>query len=106
MPLQLSYAMNGVAGGPAGVPLVNITNANGTSNVMLVWEHLRTPSCATTGTLPAGLPSGLPWPLTDPDALNHYPPRHIGVFNALFCDGHVTSMTPADLSNPLFYVSN
>jgi prepilin-type N-terminal cleavage/methylation domain-containing protein/prepilin-type processing-associated H-X9-DG protein len=105
-PLQLSYAMNGVIGGPTGMALVNITNANGTSNVMLVWEHARLPSCATNGVQPPGLPSGLPWPLTDPDAPNHYPPRHIGVFNVLFCDGHVTSMTTADLSNPLFYVGN
>jgi prepilin-type N-terminal cleavage/methylation domain-containing protein/prepilin-type processing-associated H-X9-DG protein len=105
-PLQLSYAINGVTGGPAGVALVNITNANGTSNVMLVWEHSRAPACATNGVQPAGLPSGLPWPLTDADAPNHYPPRHIGVFNVLFCDAHVISMTTADLKNPLFYVSN
>jgi prepilin-type N-terminal cleavage/methylation domain-containing protein/prepilin-type processing-associated H-X9-DG protein len=106
MPLQLSYAMNGVSGGPSGMPLVIITNANGTSNVMLVWEHSRLPSCATNGIQPPGIPAGRPWPLTDLDAPNHYPLRHIGVFNVLFCDGHVTSMTTADLSNPLFYVSN
>jgi prepilin-type processing-associated H-X9-DG protein len=98
--------MNGVAGGPAGMRLVIITNANGTSNVLLAWEHSRLPSCATNGIQPAGMPAGLPWPLTDLDAPNHYPARHIGVFNVLFCDAHVTSMTTADLSNPLFYVSN
>ena len=51
-----------------------------------------------------GLPPGLPWPLTDVDAPNHYPDRHVGVYNVLFCDGHVTSFTIADLSIPLFYV--
>ena len=103
-PLQLSYAMSGVDGGPTGRPLVEITNGNGTSQVMLVWEHARMPLCGTNGVNPAGLPPGLPWPLTDVDAPNHYPPRHIGTFNVLFCDGHVTGMTTADLQTPLFYV--
>jgi prepilin-type N-terminal cleavage/methylation domain-containing protein/prepilin-type processing-associated H-X9-DG protein len=102
-PLQLSYAISGVTGGPSGLPLVRISNGNGTSNVLLVWEHARLPACATNGAAPAGLPPGLPWPLSDPDAPNHYPGRHLGVLNVLFCDGHVTAMTPADLRTPLFY---
>jgi prepilin-type N-terminal cleavage/methylation domain-containing protein/prepilin-type processing-associated H-X9-DG protein len=105
-PLQLSYAISGVLGGPAGASMVRITNANGTSNVMLVWDHSRLPACATNGVQPPGLPPGLPWPLTDSDAPNHYPPRHLGLFNVLFCDGHVRSMSTADLSNPLFYVGD
>src|SRR5262249_58669988 len=72
-PLQLSYAISGVTGGPAGRLLVEITNGNGTSNVMLVWEHSRAPLCGTNGTDPPGLPPGLPWPLTDADAANPYP---------------------------------
>jgi prepilin-type processing-associated H-X9-DG protein len=104
LPLQLSYAINGVTGGPAGVPLVQITNGNGTSNVMLGWEHCRLPACATNGAQPAGLPAGLPWPLADPDVPNHYPPRHMGTFNVLFCDGHVTNFTASDLNTPLFCV--
>jgi prepilin-type N-terminal cleavage/methylation domain-containing protein/prepilin-type processing-associated H-X9-DG protein len=104
LPLQLSYGINGVTGGPAGVSLVQITNGNGTSNVMLAWEHCRLPACATNGAQPPGLPSGLPWPLTDPDVPNHYPPRHLGTFNVLFCDGHVINFVVADLSTPLFYV--
>jgi prepilin-type N-terminal cleavage/methylation domain-containing protein/prepilin-type processing-associated H-X9-DG protein len=103
-PLQLSYAISGVNGGPAGMSLVQITNGNGTSNVLLVWEHSRQPACSTTGTQPAGLPGGLPWPVSDSDAPYHYPARHVGTFNVLFCDGHVTNMTTTDLSNPLFYV--
>ena len=103
-PLQLSYAISGVEGGPAGVPLLHITNGNGTSNVLIGWEHSRLPACATNGVQPPGLPGGLPWPLTDVDAPNHYPARHIGTFNVLFCDGHVVNITTANLSIPLFYV--
>jgi prepilin-type N-terminal cleavage/methylation domain-containing protein/prepilin-type processing-associated H-X9-DG protein len=103
MPLQLSYAISGVSGGPAGVPLVQITLWNGTSNVLLCWEHSRLPACATNGTAPPGLPAGLPWPLTDADAPNHYPGRHVGVFNVLYCDAHVVTMTTQDLSIPQFY---
>jgi prepilin-type N-terminal cleavage/methylation domain-containing protein/prepilin-type processing-associated H-X9-DG protein len=104
MPLQLSYAINGVDGGPAGVALLHITNGNGTSNVLLGWEHARLPACATNGAQPPGLPAGLPWPLTDPDAPNHYPARHSGTFNVVFCDGHVTNFTAMNLATPLFYV--
>jgi prepilin-type processing-associated H-X9-DG protein len=103
MPLQLSYAMNGVLGGPAGLPIIQVTSGNGTSQVMLGWDHSRLPACATNGTAPAGLPAGLPWPVTDPDAPNHYPPRHLGTFNVVYCDGHVINMTMPNLSNPLFY---
>ena len=105
LPLQLSYAISGVTNGPSGQPLVVISNGNGTSNVLLVWEHARLPACATNGTSPAGLPPGLPWPLTDSDAYNHYPMRrHLGVYNVLFCDGHVTGMTTSEVSTPMYYV--
>jgi prepilin-type N-terminal cleavage/methylation domain-containing protein/prepilin-type processing-associated H-X9-DG protein len=103
-PLQLSYAMSGVTGGPSGMPLVIITNGNGTSNVMMVWEHARLPACGTNGAAPPGLPPGLPWPVTDSDAPNHYPGRHIGVFNVAFCDGHVTAMRMDDLRTSMYYV--
>ncbi len=103
-PLQLSYGISGVTGGPTGMKLDVITEGNGTSNVLLVWEHSRAPACATNGGAPAGLPPGLPWPLTDVDAPNHYPPRHLGVFNVLYCDGHVVAITQNDLSTPQFYV--
>lgn len=104
-PVQLSYAINGVTGGPSGMSLVWITNGNGTSEVMLIWEHCRSPGCATNGSAPAGLPAGLPWPIEDPDWPNHYPePRHMGTFNVVFCDGHVASLTREDLSNPMYYM--
>ena len=60
--------------------------------MLIVWEHGRLPACATNGSEPAGLPYGLPWPLDDADGPNHYPPRHIHMFNVLYCDGHVTAM--------------
>jgi prepilin-type N-terminal cleavage/methylation domain-containing protein/prepilin-type processing-associated H-X9-DG protein len=104
-PLQLPYGISGVYGGPTGVKLDVITEANGTSNVLLVWEHSRAPACATNGIAPVGLPPGLPWPLTDVDAPNHYPPRHLGVFNVLYCDGHVVAITQMDLTIPQFYVN-
>ena len=103
--LQLSYAINGVAGGPQGMSLVQITNGNGTSEVMFLWEHCRSPGCATNGTMPVGLPPGLPWPVTDVDVVNHYPEnRHTNLYGVQFCDGHVVMMRMADLSPPMYYV--
>jgi prepilin-type N-terminal cleavage/methylation domain-containing protein len=104
-PLQLSYAINGVAGGPQGMPLVQITNGNGTSQVMFLWEHCRFPGCGTNGTIPVGLPPNLPWPVNDVDVVNHYPEyRHTGFYGVQFCDGHVVMMRIADLTPSLFYV--
>jgi prepilin-type N-terminal cleavage/methylation domain-containing protein/prepilin-type processing-associated H-X9-DG protein len=99
--LQVPYAMNGAAGGPSGLKLIAITNGNGTSNVLLIWEHSNIPICAiATGGRPA-----VPWPWDDPSALRHYPERHLGTFNVLYCDGHVVSMRRAGLSLPLFYAN-
>jgi prepilin-type N-terminal cleavage/methylation domain-containing protein/prepilin-type processing-associated H-X9-DG protein len=103
-PVQLSYAINGVVGGPQGMSLISITNGNGTSNVMFIWEHCRSPGCATNGSLPVNYPAGLPWPINDSDWLNHYPePRHLGVYNVLFCDGHVVALNRAELNTPMYY---
>jgi prepilin-type N-terminal cleavage/methylation domain-containing protein/prepilin-type processing-associated H-X9-DG protein len=97
---QVSYGMNYVTGGPNGLTLVDITNGNGASNVMIVWDHAKTPGCAnSTVAAPRG-----PWtPYTNAAAQTHYPPRHTGLFNALFCDGHVQAMTQNDLKDSLFY---
>ena len=104
-PVQLSYAFNGVDGGPLGVRLVEVTNGNGTANVMLGWEHARHPLCATNTTNPPGVGPGLPWPPDDTDAPNHYPEaRHLGLYNVVFCDGHVVAMRRTDLQRPLYYV--
>jgi prepilin-type processing-associated H-X9-DG protein len=96
---QVSYALNGVNGGPCGKALLVISNGNGSAQVMLAWEHSNLPACAFSQ--PGGPP--VPWPFTDVDAPRHYAARHIGVFNVLFCDGHVTSMVRSDLQLPLFY---
>ncbi|MBV9123109.1 MAG: DUF1559 domain-containing protein [Planctomycetes bacterium] len=98
---QVSYAMNYVTGGPNGRTLTELTNGNGTSNIMLVWDHGRTPGCANS-TIAA--PRG-PWtPLVKNDDYTHYPVRrHDGVFNVLFCDGHVSALTQTDLVTNMFF---
>jgi prepilin-type N-terminal cleavage/methylation domain-containing protein/prepilin-type processing-associated H-X9-DG protein len=101
---QVSYGMNYVSGGPNGKTLVELTNANGTSNILIVWDHGKTPGCADSShAATANNPRG-PWPF--PDTTNpksHYPDqRHNGLFNVLYCDGHVSAMNPADLTTSLF----
>jgi prepilin-type processing-associated H-X9-DG protein/prepilin-type N-terminal cleavage/methylation domain-containing protein len=97
---QCSYGMNYITGGPNGRPLIYITDGNGTSYVMIVWDHAKTPGCANS-TIPA--PRG-PWkPYTGSTAATHYPLRHNGTFNVLFCDGHVNPMQQTDLADMMFY---
>src|SRR5262249_12219647 len=98
---QVSYGMNYVTGGPNGKRLTDLTGGNGSSNIMIVWDHGRTPGCANSKvTAPRG-----PWqPYNDPADAVHYPQqRHSGVFNVLFCDARVTAMTQSDLGDKLFY---
>jgi prepilin-type N-terminal cleavage/methylation domain-containing protein/prepilin-type processing-associated H-X9-DG protein len=92
---QCSYAMNYVSGGPNGRKLADLTGGNGTSQILIVWDHGRTPGCAdSTHAATPGNPRG-PWPF--PDATNprtHYPDqRHGSSFNILYCDGHCGPMT-------------
>jgi prepilin-type N-terminal cleavage/methylation domain-containing protein/prepilin-type processing-associated H-X9-DG protein len=95
---QCSYGMNYVTGGPSGKRLTDLTN--GTSNVMIVWDHAKTPGCAKSTT---AAPRG-PWqPYTDTAAQTHYPLRHTLLFNVLYCDGHSTAMAQNDLNDALFY---
>jgi prepilin-type N-terminal cleavage/methylation domain-containing protein/prepilin-type processing-associated H-X9-DG protein len=92
--LQLSYAMGGITNGPTGLRITDITN--GTSNVLLVWEHSCFPVCDNG--------NGQPVPFTDPAAPYHYPTaRHDGLMNVLYCDGHATTMAMGDLDLSLFY---
>jgi prepilin-type N-terminal cleavage/methylation domain-containing protein/prepilin-type processing-associated H-X9-DG protein len=104
-PFQISYGMNYVTGGPNGMRLIDMINGNGSSNVIIVWDHGKTPGCAnSTKAAPRG-----PWiqsngTYVDPNDVTHYPVRrHTNTFNVLFCDGHVTAMTQNDLMNQLFY---
>jgi prepilin-type N-terminal cleavage/methylation domain-containing protein/prepilin-type processing-associated H-X9-DG protein len=97
--LQVSYGMNYVVGGPNALSLGDISNGNGTAQVMLAWDHANLPGCAF---MKPGSPR-LPWPFDDAKAPEHYPPRHNGIFNTLFCDGHVTGMVHDELATSLFY---
>jgi prepilin-type N-terminal cleavage/methylation domain-containing protein/prepilin-type processing-associated H-X9-DG protein len=106
-PYQVSYGMNYVTGGPNGHRLDDLVNGNGTSNIVIVWDHGKTPGCAySTYAAPRG-----PWLFDSRETpaeiavgpTTHYVTRHIGTFNVLFCDGHVTNMTPIDLFKSLFY---
>jgi prepilin-type N-terminal cleavage/methylation domain-containing protein/prepilin-type processing-associated H-X9-DG protein len=98
---QVSYAMNYVSGGPNGRKLTDVNKGHGASNVMLVWDHARTPGCANS-TIAA--PRG-PWKPYLDTTNTHYPLRHMGTFNVLFCDGHAVSMTQHDLGDRLFYIA-
>ena len=100
-PLQNSYALNGVSGGPVGRSLGQITNGNGTTNVMLVWDHGGIPSCGFT--MPSGITVPAP-PYVNPDDPIHYPiRRHTGVFQVAFCDGSARAVRQADLKDADFY---
>jgi prepilin-type N-terminal cleavage/methylation domain-containing protein/prepilin-type processing-associated H-X9-DG protein len=104
---QCSYGMNYVTGGPNGKRLTDLTSGNGSSNIVSVWDHGRTPGCAnSTRAAPRG-----PW--KQPDStfvlvtdVTHYPVRrHDGVFNVAYCDGHVRAMQQTDLMDALFYAA-
>lgn len=96
---QVSYGMNYVTNGPSGIRLSTVVDGIGTCNVMIVWDHGRTPGCANSK---IAAPRG-PWqPYLDTSQV-HYPGRHTGVFNTLFCDGHVIPMGQSDLGDSLFY---
>jgi prepilin-type N-terminal cleavage/methylation domain-containing protein/prepilin-type processing-associated H-X9-DG protein len=99
-PLQISYALSLVAGGPGGASMADITNGNGTSNVLLAWDHALFPGCGDLSVSNHVVP--VSWQV--PDYLKiHYPARHNGVFNALFCDGHVDAISNQDLAISMFY---
>jgi prepilin-type N-terminal cleavage/methylation domain-containing protein/prepilin-type processing-associated H-X9-DG protein len=98
---QVSYAMNYTTNGPGHLPLSVIANGSGTSQVMYVWDHANLPGCAMQAAVPG---QWVPFtPFDSDDAITiHYPLRHNGVFNVLFCDGHATGMVPQDLQLKLF----
>jgi prepilin-type N-terminal cleavage/methylation domain-containing protein/prepilin-type processing-associated H-X9-DG protein len=96
---QVSYAMNYVRGGPAGMSLGQITNGNGTSAVLLVWDHANYPACAYSDLANYRTP----WPINDALAPIHYPQRHATTLNFLFCDGHVEPLVPINLVTRMYY---
>jgi prepilin-type N-terminal cleavage/methylation domain-containing protein/prepilin-type processing-associated H-X9-DG protein len=98
---QVSYAWSGVSLGPEGKRLVDISNANGTSQVVVVWDHSGQPQC------------WIGWSrhrqdnqVKDDQPMMHYPAdRHQGVCHFLFCDGHVSGVTRSEIQRAMFYVS-
>jgi prepilin-type N-terminal cleavage/methylation domain-containing protein/prepilin-type processing-associated H-X9-DG protein len=100
-PYQVSYGMNYTTGGPSGAKLVTVVAGNGSSNVVTVWDHGKTPGCANSA---IAAPRG-PWlPFVNPTDGVHYPQlRHRSVFNVLFVDGHATGLVQTDLKLQLFY---
>jgi len=95
---QISYALSAITGGPEASRLTDITNRNGTANVVVAWEHNNGPVCFL------GPPKQrVPIPFTPDMALRHYPGRHNGICHFVFCDGHITGLVLQDLHKNLFY---
>jgi prepilin-type N-terminal cleavage/methylation domain-containing protein/prepilin-type processing-associated H-X9-DG protein len=95
-PFQISYAFTGITGGPEASRLTDMTN--GTSRIVMVWEHDNGPVCFL------GPPhSRVPIPFTPDLAATHYPARHNGACNFLYCDGHVAPLLLSELMKNLFY---
>src|SRR5262249_50996388 len=98
-PFQVSYAWNSVTLGPAGKPLSAIASSNGTSQVVLAWEHAQGPQCLS------GPPRNRTWNRVDLDTAHlHYPDWHAGVCHFLFADGHGAGLVRAEIQKSLFYV--
>jgi prepilin-type N-terminal cleavage/methylation domain-containing protein/prepilin-type processing-associated H-X9-DG protein len=101
---QVGYAINGVTGGPGGKRLVTVTAGRGSSNVMFAWDHSNGPTCGCPDPVIPGQTDPCT-PFTDPPNGLHYPTyRHAGLFNVVFCDGHVVPMTMSELQTALFYI--
>jgi prepilin-type N-terminal cleavage/methylation domain-containing protein/prepilin-type processing-associated H-X9-DG protein len=101
-PFQVSYGMNYVSGGPNGLKLTDLTQGNGSSYVLIVWDHAKTPGCADSTHAATPTTPRAPWPWPD-TAYTHYPSnRHADTFNVLYCDAHVTSMSQTDLLTNMF----
>jgi prepilin-type processing-associated H-X9-DG protein len=97
---QCSYGMNYTNGGPNGRRIVELANGNGSSFILIVWDHGKTPGCADSSHAATSSNPRGPWPFPDTTVpKTHYPDqRHDGVFNVLYCDGHANPMAPSDLT--------
>ena len=105
-PLQISYGMNHIGSapsaggpfGPSGQKLANFTYP--AASVMLVWDHAHTPDCSNIGN-----PRTPAVPYVDSQTI-HYPQRHGGVYNVLYCDGHVAPMQQVQLTVQMYYIQD
>jgi prepilin-type processing-associated H-X9-DG protein len=98
---QVSYALNAVSGGPEAARLQDVTNGNGTGQVVLAWEHENGPQCWD------GDPLNRTYvPPDAADAPLHYPSKHGTGCLFLWCDGHVGSLTLQELQGSMFYLNH
>jgi prepilin-type N-terminal cleavage/methylation domain-containing protein/prepilin-type processing-associated H-X9-DG protein len=103
LPYQCSYGMNYVSGGPNGRRLTDLTEGNGSSNIVIVWDHGKTPGCADSSHAATAANPRAPWPWPEALPYSHYPQdRHVDSLNFLYCDGHVAALSQADLVVPMF----
>lgn len=100
-PLQCSYGMSAISAGPSGKRLEDISAGRGTGQVLYLWDHSNIPACAHPSSPPGRMEPCRPY--TDPTIIaTHYPARHSGLFNVLYCDNHVGALRPVDLKDEMF----
>ncbi len=105
-PFQVGYAWNGV--NPHGLRdqnLAKISNGNGTSQVILCWEHDNIPTCNEYNSLSPQDKFPIP-PFPDRHPELHYPYRHGNACIFLFVDGHALAMSRNDLEDWMFYTDS
>jgi prepilin-type N-terminal cleavage/methylation domain-containing protein/prepilin-type processing-associated H-X9-DG protein len=105
LPYQCSYGMNYINGGPNGRRITDLTNGNGSSNILIVWDHGKTPGCADSSHAATAANPRAPWPFPEVPGppYTHYPQdRHVDTLNFLYVDGHVAAQSQADLTTQAF----
>lgn len=93
--LQVSYALNGLTGGPEGKQLSELTAARGTSNIPIVWEHDLGPQCWKFS-----YASRIAFDPRYREAIPHYSGRHGGLTHFLYGDGHIVALNRVSEVNP------
>jgi prepilin-type processing-associated H-X9-DG protein len=101
-PLQCCFGMNATTEGPAGKRIEDITSGRGTGHVLYIWDHSNIPACANPSQPPGTMEPCKPF--TEATIYKmHYPDRHNGVLNVLYCDNHVGSLRVVELKDEMFY---
>jgi prepilin-type N-terminal cleavage/methylation domain-containing protein/prepilin-type processing-associated H-X9-DG protein len=91
---QCGFAMNYSTGSPAGQRDSFVTL---TSELLIAWDHRRTPGCSDSRISTPPRPPYLPF-VGGSASETHYPTRHNGRINGLFYDVHVQALNPGNLS--------